>query len=60
MLAKDLEPGQKFTVDPPDPESPVRVCRTNDKEHGIRFGWPNNSSYWCGMGELVEVELVEE
>lgn len=59
MKARELKPGDVFRVNPPDPESPVRVCLTNDQEHGIRFGWPHTSHYWCGMGELVEVELVE-
>jgi hypothetical protein len=60
MKAKQLEPGDTFTVDPPDPESPIRVCKTNDKDQGLRFGWPNNSKYWCYMGEEVEVRLMEK
>lgn len=57
MKAKDLKPGDRFTVDPPDSESPVRVCLTNDDKNGLRFGWPNNSKYWCRMGEECEVKL---
>lgn len=59
MLAKQLKPGDLFTVDQPDPESPVRVCLTNDELHGLRFGFPNYKRYWCYMGDLVEVELVK-
>jgi hypothetical protein len=54
MKAKHLKPGTRFTVDPPDPESPVRVCLTNDDIKGLRFGWPNNAAY-CYMGGAVEV-----
>jgi len=46
-------------VDPPDPESPVRICLTNNEEQGLRFGWPNSLEYWCFMGEEVEVEPIE-
>ena len=60
MVAYDLEPGDTFTVEKPDPESPVRVCLTNDKEHGIRFGWPNNKEYWCSMGYAVPVKLIKK
>lgn len=60
MLAYDLEPGDIFTVDKPDPESPVRVCLTNDKENGLRFGWPNNKDYWCHMGIQVPVTIVRK
>ena len=59
MLARDLQPGDKFRVDKPDPEGPVRICLTNDKQKGLRFGFPNKPGYWCYMGELVEVQLVE-
>jgi len=59
MKAKELRPGDRFRVDPPDPECPVRVCLTNDVEKGLRFGWPNNSRYWCYMGEECEVERIE-
>lgn len=58
MKAKNLLPGTVFTIDHPDPESPVRVCLTNDKKHGIRFGWPHSKGYWCHMGEEVDVEVV--
>ena len=58
MKAKDLKPGDVFTVDPPDPESARRVCLTNDGENGLRFGFPNNKSFWCSMGEDCDVELV--
>ena len=73
MRAKELRPGDVFCVDPPDPESLIRVCLTNDEEHGLRFGWPGKSTvrfegdpvplpyhsgYWCYMGELCEVTLV--
>lgn len=60
MVAYDLEPGDIFTIEKPDPESPVRVCLTNDKEKGLRFGWPNNKDYWCYMGIEVPVELVRK
>jgi hypothetical protein len=60
MKAAQLKPGNKFKVDKPDPESPVRVCLTNDPEKGLRFGFPHNSRYWCFMGDQVEVELVAE
>lgn len=58
MKAKALRPGEYFSVDPPDPESHIRVCLTNNKEKGLRFGWPNNSKYWGYMGEEVEVEVI--
>jgi hypothetical protein len=60
MVAYDLEPGDIFTIEKPDPESPVRVCLTNDKEKGLRFGWPNNKDYWCSMGIAVPVKLVRK
>ena len=60
MKAKHLIPGTKFTVDKPDPESPVRVCLTNDKEKGLRFGFPNKPGYWCYMGGEVEVDVILE
>jgi hypothetical protein len=57
MIAYDLEPGDVFKVDPPDPESPVRVCIEN-RGMLIRFGWPGNEDYWCDMGNQCKVELV--
>lgn len=60
MKASELKPGDRFRVEPPDPECPVRVCKTNDPENGIRWGFPNNSGFWCWMGDMCEVELVEE
>ena len=60
MTAADLLPGDVFTVEQPDPESPVRVCLTNDREKGLRFGFPNKPDYWCHMGGLVEVALYKE
>ena len=59
MLAKQLGVGDIFTVEPRDPESRVRVCLTNDVMQGLRFGFPNNSGYWCYMGELCEVTIVQ-
>lgn len=59
MKAKHLVPGTRFTIRPPDPESWVRVCLTNDDEKGLRFGWPHNPRYWCYMGEEVEVEVLD-
>lgn len=58
MLSRDLKPKDIFRVDSPDPESTVRACLTNDPVQGIRFGFPNNSRFWCYMGEACEVELV--
>jgi hypothetical protein len=58
VKAKYLIPGTEFKVDPPDPESPTRICLTNNPEQGLRFGFPNNSKYWCFMGEEVEVEVI--
>ena len=58
MKAKDLKPGDVFTVNPPDPESATRVCLTNDPENGLRFGFPNRPRYWCYMGDGCEVTLV--
>jgi len=60
MVAYDLEPGDVFKIEKPDPESPVRVCLTNDKENGLRFGWPNNKEYWCHMGIQVPVTIVKK
>ncbi len=59
MLARDLKPGDVFTVNKPDPESPVRICLTNDRKRGIRFGFPNNRGFWCYMGEMCIVRLVD-
>ena len=58
MKACDLKPGDRFTVDKPDPESPVRICLTNNPKDGLRFGFPSKPGYWCYMGELVVVELL--
>jgi hypothetical protein len=58
MKAKDLKPGDRFQVDKPDPEGPVRICLTNDATQGLRFGFPH-TNYWCYMGGEVEVELVQ-
>jgi len=58
MKARELKAGDLFKVNPPDPESPIRICISNSSDYGIRFGWPNNPAYWCYMGEEVEVELV--
>jgi hypothetical protein len=60
MVALDLEPGDIFKVDKPDPESDVRVCLTNDKENGLRFGFPNKPDYWCYMGKACLVTIVEK
>jgi len=67
MLAKDLKPGDLFrVVGHVDPEGPTRVCLTNDPENGLRFGFPAGSKpgltsgYWCFMGELCEVELIDK
>lgn len=60
MKAFRLKPGDRFKLDKPDPEGPVRVCKTNDKENGLRFGFPDVPKYWCYMGDQVEVELVED
>jgi len=54
-----LEPGDVFTVDQPDPESPTRICLTNDDSKGLRFGFPNNKDFWCSMGSEVPVNLVK-
>jgi hypothetical protein len=59
MLARDLRPGDTFRVDPPDPESPVRLCLANERGGLIRWGFPNNPTFWCSMGELCVVDLVE-
>lgn len=59
MKAKHLRPGQKFTVDPPDTEGPIRACLTNDKQHGIRWAFLRSDTYWCSMGDEVEVEVVD-
>jgi hypothetical protein len=59
MKAKKLKAGDTFRViGHTDPEAPYRVCRTNNYVAGLRFGFPNNHTYWCYMGEDVEVELV--
>lgn len=57
VKAKELHPGDVFTIEKPDPESPTRVCLTNDPVQGLRFGFPGNDRFWCYMGEEVEVEL---
>lgn len=57
MIAYDLEPGDWFKVEPPDPESSIRVCLSNQRGC-IRFGWPNNSKFWSHMGSQVSVGLV--
>ena len=59
MKAKDLKPGQQFTVEPPDSVGPgMRVCLTNDSVNGVRWGFPGKPRYWCWMGELCPVQLV--
>lgn len=59
MKAKSLKPGDLFrVVGHTDPEAPYRVCKANSHVAGLRFGFPNNSEYWCYMGEEVEVEPV--
>lgn len=60
MQAKDLKAGDLFTVNPPDPEGPVRVCISNDND-GIKWGFPNKPGcpYWGWMGPLCEVKLVK-
>lgn len=60
MKAKDLSPGQVFTIEKPDPESPLRICLTNNPDDGLRFGFPGNTHFWCYMGEECEVTLVTE
>ena len=59
MKAKELKPGDLFTVDKPDPESPTRLCLTNDTKNGLRFTFPNNTKYWCYMGSECEVTLID-
>ena len=59
MKSKELKPGGRFRVTPPDPEGPVRVCLTNDKRNGIRWGFPGRKRYWCYMGDQCEVELLK-
>lgn len=60
MVAADLEPGDVFKIDPPDPECDRRVCLANDKENGLRFGFPNNKQFWGFMGGGCYVELVRK
>lgn len=62
MLAKHLKNGQKFTVNKPDPEYPVRVCLENDGGGIIIWGFPaeNLKNFWSMMGSRVEVENFEE
>jgi hypothetical protein len=60
MMAYDLEPGDVFKVDPPDSECDRRVCLTNDKENGLRWGWPGNKEFWGYMGIECKVELVQK
>jgi hypothetical protein len=61
MKAKDLKPGGVFRVTPRDPESPLRVCRTNNFRDGIKWGWPApaNTLYWCWIGADCDVEPVQ-
>lgn len=59
MKSRQLKPGDRFLVNPPDPEWPERICLTNDQENGIKWGWPERpGDYWCWMGEDVEVVLL--
>jgi hypothetical protein len=60
MLGYDLEPGDYFKVSQPDPECEYRICLTNDKESGLRFGFPNKPGYWCHMGHDVGVILIDQ
>jgi len=61
MKAGDLKPGERFRlIGKPDPESPVRVCLTNNPKEGLRFGFPNKPGYWCYMGDLVDVEKEDQ
>ena len=59
MYAKYLKVGQQFTVSPPDPEHPVRVCLENDG-HMIVWGFPipEKKDFWSMMGDRVEVTPV--
>ena len=64
MLAKDLKPGDLFTVDPPDYEGSVRVCLDNKQEPGeppglIKWGFPDKPQFHSYMGHMCEVELVK-
>jgi hypothetical protein len=60
MLSKYLKDGQKFTVNPPDYEYPIRICLENTGGL-IIWGFPTEKlkDFWSMMGDRVEVELVE-
>ena len=63
MKAKELKPGDRFRVDPPDSEWPVRICLKNSGSGVLKWGFPLESGrgdYWCWMGGDVEVHLVQE
>lgn len=57
MFAYELEVGDVFKVDKPDPESPVRILL--EKKPSLKFGFPNMPDFWCGMGILCKVSLIE-
>lgn len=58
QYAGDLCPGDVFSVEPPDPEGPTRVCLTNDPINGIRWDWPHGGSFWSSMGHICVVTIV--
>lgn len=58
MKAKDLKPGDIFTVEPPDPESATRVCLSNNEFERLRFAWPGKPGHWHFMGGDVEINLL--
>ncbi len=61
MLSKHLKDGKKFTVNPPDPEYPTRICLENTGGL-IIWGFPTEKlkDFWSIMGSMVEIELVDE
>ena len=58
LLAHELQVGDLFTVKPPDPEGPVRVCLEKLPDHSIKWGFPGNNKFFSFMGYLCPVLVI--
>jgi hypothetical protein len=57
MKAYELQTGDWFTVDPPDPEYHIRICLPRVGPT-IRWGFPTKPDFWSYMGTHCNVTLV--
>jgi len=58
MLAKELKPGDLFRTPGYVEKEGVRVCLTNDPEHGLRYKYLNQPAWWHYCGEHAQVERI--